>query len=55
MDEEIIVTPPAVYVDVIAADGSIIAEQIIEAEAADFLKLRVDPKVAEGCQIVKRE
>lgn len=46
---------PAIFVNIIDADGNVIAEQIMDYEVADFLKLRVDPRVAEGCKIVKCE
>lgn len=45
-------TRPAVLVNVIDADGNIIAEQIMDYEVADFLRLRVDPAVAKGCKTV---
>lgn len=43
---------PAVYVNVIDADGNIIAAEVIEYEVEDFLRLRVDPAVAAGCRMV---
>lgn len=45
-------TRPAVLVNVIDANGNVIAESIMEYEAADFLRLRVDPVVAAGCTTV---
>lgn len=53
MDEEpIIESRPAVFVDVIDAEGNVIAEQVLEYEVPDFLRLRVDPAVAAGCKTV---
>lgn len=49
--DEIAETRPAVFVNVIDADGNIVAEQIMEYEVADFLRLRVDPEIAKGCTI----
>lgn len=45
-------TRPAVFVNIVDADGNVIAEQIMDYEAADFLRLRVDPAVAAGCVVV---
>lgn len=45
-------TRPAILVNVIDADGNIIAEQIMDYEVADFLRLRVDPAVAAVCTTV---
>jgi len=44
-------TRPAVFVNVIDADGNIIAAQVMEYEVADFLRLRVNPEIAVGCKI----
>lgn len=52
MINEIAETRPAIRVNVIDADGNVIASQIMEYEAADFLRLRVDPTVAVGCKTV---
>lgn len=45
-------TRPAVLVNVIDANGNIIASEIMDYEVADFLRLRVDPDVAKGCTTV---
>ena len=45
-------TRPAIRVDVVDADGNVIASQIMEYEAADFLRLRVDPEIAKTCRVV---
>ena len=48
-------TRAAVLVNVVDADGNIIAEQVMDYEVPDFLRLRVDPEVASGCTIVSAE
>lgn len=50
--DEITETRPAILVNVIDADGNVIALQIMEYEVPDFLRLRVDPEIAAGCKIV---
>lgn len=49
---EVSETRPAILVNVVDADGNVIAEQIMQYEVADFLRLRVDPVVAAGCKVV---
>lgn len=53
MADETPLNPPAVFVDILDADGNVIAHEVIENEVADFLKLRVDPTVAAGCKVVR--
>ena len=48
-------TRPAVLVNVMDADGNIIAADIMDYEVPDFLRLRVDPAVAAGCKTVPVE
>lgn len=49
--DEIAETRPAILVNVIDADGNVIASQVMEYEVTDFLRLRVDPEIAKDCTI----
>lgn len=49
--DEITETRPAIFVNVIDADGNVIAAHVMEYEVADFLRLRVDPEIAANCTI----
>lgn len=44
-------TRPVVLVDVVDANGNVIASQVMDYEVKDFLRLRVDPEIAKGCTI----
>lgn len=52
MDDETPLNPPAVFVNIYDADGSVIASEMMDYEVADYLRLRVDPKIAAGCKVV---
>lgn len=43
--------PSGSHVDVLDRDGNVLASEVMDYEVDDFLRLRVDPEVAKGCQI----
>lgn len=43
---------PAVFVNVIDANGNTIASQMMDYEVKDFLRLRVDPEIAASSRVV---
>lgn len=49
--DEIAETRPSVFVNVIDANGNVIASSVMDYEVPDFLRLRVDPEIAKGCTI----
>lgn len=51
MEEEVTEIRPAVLVNVIDGNGNIVAGHIMEYEVADFLRLRVDPEIAQNCTV----
>lgn len=52
MENQVIETRPAVLVNIVDASGNVIAEQIMQYEVEDFLRLRVDPRIATACRTV---
>lgn len=50
MDEQ-----PGTLVNILDANGNIIAREVMDYEVADFLRLRVDPAVAAGATTVPAE
>lgn len=47
--------PQGILVNILDADGNIIAREVMDYEVADFLRLRVDPAIAAGATTVPAE